>query len=421
MNTINRRRLLCAGGAVLALCGAVVALHGRASLAAAEPTRPAGTSEQAPPLPDTVALSAQALANVDLHYATAERGPAIQTVTATGVVSFNARRLARLGTPSRARVIAIDVAAGDHVRAGQRLAVLDQFDLSEVRSEVETASAAVADARTAADTAQAALQRGTELLAAGGIAQAELDRRRVTAADAQATLTARQANLDRWLGMQHRLMPVGGSSSPGRSQGTLAQSGPAATRGALVSPFDGVVDNVAASAGELVDSSSTIMTVADLSTMWVEANVPERDAPAVRVGQSVTVHIDAYPERRFTGHVIEVAAQADPNTGTVPVRCELPNPDGVLRANLFASVDITVPLSHEELLVPDAAIQDVNGHPAVFTSSGNGRFTWHAVDVGQSSHGMTQIARGLSAGTVVVADGSYWLKAAVMKSAIPNE
>ncbi|WP_042260118.1 efflux RND transporter periplasmic adaptor subunit [Paraburkholderia heleia] len=366
-------------------------------------------------------MSAQALANVQLHYAKAELRPAMHTIAATGVVAFNAKRLAQLGSPSKGRVISIDVTTGDRVRAGQRLATLDDFDLGDVRNQVATASAAMSDARTSAEAANAALQRGAELLATGGIAQSELDRRRVAAADAQAALDARRADLQKWLGMRDRLMPIGLTGQHGRDVAPLARLSPHDTLGALVAPFDGVVNSVNAAEGDMVEVSTPVVTIADLSTMWVQANVPERDASEVRPGQAAAVRIDAYPGRVFTARVIDVATQADPNTGTVAVRCEVPNSDGALRANLFASVDIDVPLGREAVLVPDSALQDVNGQTAVFTPSGNGRFAWHAVHTGYASQGMTEIVSGLSAGAPVVAEGSYWLKAAVMTSAIPNE
>ncbi|WP_323043398.1 efflux RND transporter periplasmic adaptor subunit [Paraburkholderia sp.] len=369
-------------------------------------------------MPNTVDLSPEALANVKLQFAKAQLRPGVHTIAATGVVAFNAKRLAQPGSPSKARIVAVDVAAGDHVRAGQRLATLDEFDLSDVRSQVASASAAVADAKAAADAANAALQRGTELVTGGGIAQSELDRRRAAAVNALAMLKSRQADLQKWQGMQQRLMPIGAPAS--RNIGT-ARLSPGDSLGELVAPFDGVISSVGAAAGDIVDTSSPIVTLVDLSTMWVQANVPERDAAEVRPGQTVLVHIDAYGDRQFTGRVIDVADQVDTNTGTVAVRCELPNGDGALRANMFGTVEIQAPLGRDTMLVPDAALQDVNGQTAVFIPSGNGRFTWRAVRTGYATDGMTQILSGLAAGTSVVADGSYWLKAALMKGTIPDE
>jgi cobalt-zinc-cadmium efflux system membrane fusion protein len=416
-----KRLLLSAGGlGILVACGALLTLHARTSAAAVAGTTSATVGKPAS-LPGTVDLSPEALENVGLHYAKAELRPGVRPIKATGVVNFNARQVAQLSSPSRGRIIAIDVAAGDHVRAGQRLAVLDEFDLGEVRSQTESASAAVTDAKAALDAANAALARGTELVATGGIAQSELDRRRAAAANAQAALKSRQADLQKWLGMQRRLMPIDAAGPHDGKAAALDRLAPRDSIGALVAPIDGVISSVGAAAGDIVDTSSPIMTLADLSTVWVQANVSERDASAVRPGMAVTLHVDAYPDRQFTGHVIDVASQADVNTGTVAVRCELPNTDGALRANMFATVSIQLPLGRDTVLVPDAALQDLNGQTAVFVPSGKGQFVWRRVDTGFAEDGMTQIVAGLPAGTPVVAQGSYWLKAALLKNSIPSE
>jgi cobalt-zinc-cadmium efflux system membrane fusion protein len=99
----------------------------------------------------------------------------------------------------------------------------------------------------------------------------------------------------------------------------------------------------------------------------------------------------------------------------------LPNPDGALRANMFATAKIAAPLGRNAVLVPDAALQDLNGQTAVFIPSGAGHFTRQAVRTGVSSGGFTEIVEGLKADTQVVTDGSYWLKATFLQNAIPDE
>jgi membrane fusion protein, heavy metal efflux system len=425
VNTNHREslQLMLGGAAVLIVFGAL-ALYMRTSAPAAQPSAPVASVasvDQPPPVPDTVDLSAEALANVKPNVVKAEARPGVRTISGTGVVTFNAKRLVQLRSPSRGRIVAMDVAVGDRVRAGQRLAVLDQFELSDVQSQVAGALAAVTDAKTAADAAEAALARGTELVAAGGVAQSELERRRAAAANAQAMLKQRQADLQKWLGMQQRLLPIASMAKQDKEAATLARLSPRNSLGALIAPFDGVINTVSAATGDIADTTSPVVTMADLSTMWVQANVSQRDAAAVQVGDAVTLRIDAYGERRFSGRVIDVANQVDPNTGMVAVRAELPNADGALRANMFATVDIEAPLGHDSVLIPDAALQDVNGKTVVFVPTGNGRFAWHAVQTRPAAGGATEIASGLAPGTPVVADGSYWLKAALLSDTIPSD
>jgi len=85
----------------------------------------------------------------------------------------------------------------------------------------------------------------------------------------------------------------------------------------------------------------------------VQANVPERELSVIQEGDTVAVTVDAYPGRQFAGRVTYIADQVDPNTGTVAVRCDVPNPDGALRANMFATANIASPLGRDAVLVPD--------------------------------------------------------------------
>lgn len=414
-----RKRLYVSIGAAGAVILGGLAFHHAQSSPAPNPA-PAAATEAAPAVPNAVDVSREALGNMNLHFATAELRPLVRSTQVTGVVGFNAKRLAQVSSPSRGRIEAIDVVVGQHVHAGQRLAVLDDFDLSDVRSQVAGAQAAVTDAAAAATTAEIALSRGTELLGIGAMAQSELERRRAAVASAQATLRSRQAELQKWQGMRQRLQPTGSIARSGESS-AVAQPSPRDSLGAVVAPFDGVINTVGAAPGDIVDTSLQIFTVADLSTVWVQANVPERELGAIKEGDAVTVTVDAYPGKQFAGHVAYIADQVDPNTGTVTVRADVPNTDGALRANMFATANIASPLGRSAVLVPDEALQDVDGKTAVFIPSSAGHFTKQIVRTGMSSDGFTEVVDGLAAGTRIVTGGSYWLKADFLQNAIPDE
>ena len=126
----------------------------------------------------------------------------------------------------------------------------------------------------------------------------------------------------------------------------------------------------------------------------------------------------AYPGRRFPGRVAYVADQLDARTGTAKVRCEIPNPDGALKANMFAIVEIAAPLGRDGLLVPDAALQAVDDQPVVFLAVEPTRFARRAVRPGLRQDGMTEIAEGLEAGEVVATEGSFRLKALLLQSRV---
>jgi cobalt-zinc-cadmium efflux system membrane fusion protein len=103
------------------------------------------------------------------------------------------------------------------------------------------------------------------------------------------------------------------------------------------------------------------------------------------------------------------------------VRCAVPNPDGALRVNMFAAADIISPLGRDGVMVASTALQDVNGQNVVFIPTGPGHFVSRAVQTGLVAKDQTQITSGLAAGEPIVTVGSYWLKAALMQSSIPDE
>ena len=189
----------------------------------------------------------------------------------------------------------------------------------------------------------------------------------------------------------------------------------------MVAPFAGVVDSVSVATGEIVDPATPIFTVSDLSTVWVQADVAERDLGTVKVGDAVEVRVSAFPGRVFAGRVTYIPDQIESATGMAKVRCEVPNPDGALRVNMFATVTILSPQGGDAVLVPSSSLQEINGQSVVFIPTGDRQFAWRAVHTGLVANGKTQITSGLAADTPVVGEGSYWLKAALMQSTIPDQ
>jgi cobalt-zinc-cadmium efflux system membrane fusion protein len=416
--TRSRIMLLMGATALVAAAGGFEASNGVAALP--RPAASASMTQPAQPSSDSVDVAPAALHNMDLHFATAETRPLVRIVQATGVVAFNELRMAQLSPPARGRIQAIEVAVGQPVRAGQRLALLDNYDLGDTRSHIAAAQASLVQARAEASAAQAAYNRAGELVRVGGLAQSELERRRAEVARTDAATRTSEAELQQWKETEQRQMPAGPQDAPASNIASVVQ-GPANSRGEIVAPFDGIIHSIGAVPGELVDTSRQLFSLADLSTVWVQADVVERDIGAVKVGEAVSVKVDAYPGRTFAGRVAYIPDQIDPRSGTASIRCEVPNPDGALRANMFATADILSPLGRDNIMVPDPALQEIDGKPVVFTPAGPGHFDRHIVRLGLSSGGFTEIVEGLPANTTVVTDGSFWLKAALTQSSIPDE
>jgi cobalt-zinc-cadmium efflux system membrane fusion protein len=368
-------------------------------------------------LPATIALSEPKLANLQLQVEETKAGPLMRAVTATGSIGYDQLHVARIRSMARGRIEALDVNAGDRVTAGQRLAVLDNFDLSAAHSKVLGAEAALNQAKAQLTAANAAYDRATNLIRTDLVTQAEVQARRATAATMEADLRTKEAQLRQYKEEEARLLPM----RPAAAGASSSDEPTLGSRAAIVAPFDGVLDSVSVAQGEIVDPASAIFTVSDLSTVWVQADVAERDLGAVKVGDAVEVKVSAFPGRVFAGRVTYIPDQIESGTGMAKVRCEVRNPDGALRVNMFASVTILSQQGGTAVLVSSSSLQDVNGQSAVFVPTGHGEFAWRAVHTGLAANGKTQITSGLTAGTQVVGEGSYWLKAALMQSTIPDQ
>jgi cobalt-zinc-cadmium efflux system membrane fusion protein len=371
-----------------------------------------------PQLPATIALSPPKLANVQLQVAEAKAGPLVRAVSATGSVGYDQLHLAHIKPMARGRIEALDVNAGDRVVAGQRLAVLDNFDLSAAHSKVVSAEAALNQAKAQFATAGAAYDRATSLIRSGAVTQSELETRRATAASMEADVRTKEAELRQYQEEEARLSPVRPAAT---GTGSSSDQSSLNSRGAIVAPFAGLVDSVSIAQGEIIDPATPIFTVSDLSTVWVQADVAERDLGAVKVGDAVEVRLSAFPGRVFAGRVTYIPGQIESATGMAKVRCEVPNPDGALRVNMFATATIQSPQGGDAVLVPSSSLQEVNKQSVVFVPAGDGQFAWRPVHTGLVANGKTQITSGLAAGTPVVGEGSYWLKAALMQSTIPDQ
>jgi cobalt-zinc-cadmium efflux system membrane fusion protein len=370
-----------------------------------------------PELPATITLSEPKLANLQLQIGQAKAGPLVRAVSATGSVGYDQLHLARIKPTARGRIETVDVTAGDRVVAGQRLAVLDNFDLSAAHSKVLGAEAALNQAKAQLAAASAAYDRATNLIRSDLVTQAELVARRATAVTMEADLRTKEAQLRQYQEEEARLLPV----RPAAAGADTSNDQPGDSRGALFAPFAGVVDSVSVATGEIVDPATPIFTVSDLSTVWVQADVAERDLGAVKVGDAVEAKVSAFPGRVFAGRVTYIPDQIESATGMAKVRCEVPNPDGALRVNMFTTVTILSPQDGDAVLVPSSSLQEVNKQSVVFVPTGDGRFAWRPVHTGLVANGKTQVTGGLAAGTPVVGEGSYWLKAALMQSTIPDQ
>ncbi|MES2412953.1 MAG: efflux RND transporter periplasmic adaptor subunit [Pseudomonadota bacterium] len=313
------------------------------------------------------------------------------SVSVTATIRPNQDRIAKISPRVEGRIVGVSANLGDTVRAGQALAVMDSLAIGEAQSTLLRA-------QSSERVAQADFKRAESLSAEEIIPQKELLRARGELERASAESRA----------ARDRLRLLGGSASAsGQAQSTFA----------LTAPFAGTVIQKKATLGELGTPSDAIFTIADLSRVWIEANLTDQLVSKVRTGAAAIVTVGAYPGERFTGRVAYIANVLDKDSRTIAARIEVPNKDGRLKPEMFASASIATGGQVEAISVPDTAIVLLQGQPTVFVNE-QGSFESRAVETGEKLAGRTVVTSGLKAKDQVVTAGAYALKARLLKSQI---
>lgn len=392
---------------LVALCGVgVFYLSGRKAeqTKTTEETREEGEKKEG----KDIVLSEEAQKNAGLRFEEVQLQALQGTVAVTGSVQANETRVSHIQLLSRGRIEKVNVRVGDRVEAGQVLIVYDNIELAEFVSQSTAAIAALQQAQTEAEVLRRAEQRARKLVDLGALAQGELERRTAEAKNAEAILASRKADVSRTEQQLRRF----GVTKEGDGDGS---------RTLLKSPISGVVIESKVAIGELKRADEEVFTIADLSTVWVQADVYERDISSVRPGQSVEITINALQERTFRGKVTYISDVLDPTTRTAKVRCEVENPRSELRLGMFGTVLLPTSGTRDALTVPVSALQTVGGKQLVFVKEGADRIEPREVTLRTRANGKAEVKTGLKAGELVVTEGSFALKSQLLKSQIGGE
>lgn len=344
-------------------------------------------------------LSAEEATRAGLKVETLAQQAFADTITVTATIRPNQDRIARVAPRIEGRIVQVMAGLGAQVKPGQPLAVLDSLAIGE-------AQAALVHAQSSQRVAQADFKRAESLIADEIIPQRDFLRAKADLEKSSAELRA----------AQDKLRLLGGSA---KSDGAANSTFP------VMSPLAGTVIQKKATVGELGTPSDPLFTVADLSKVWIEANLTEDTLAKVTVGAAATVTVTAYPGDRFAGRVTYIASLLDKDSRTIPARIEVENKDGRLKPEMFATATIetggaTGATKREVLSVPDAAILLLQGQPTIFVEE-HGAYEARAIEPGEKLSGRTVIKSGVAAGEKVVTAGAYALKARLLKSQIGDE
>jgi cobalt-zinc-cadmium efflux system membrane fusion protein len=185
----------------------------------------------------------------------------------------------------------------------------------------------------------------------------------------------------------------------------------------VTSPGHGIVLAQYSKEGELVDTLTSVMTIANPDLLRASFNVYEKDLAGIKVGQKVIVKSIAYPEREFDGEVIFISPSVDEKTRAVKIRVDVKNEEHLLKFGMFVTGEILVPISDEVLILPHNAIQSVEGKSVVFIPSIDApdEFVMKEVQTGRKTATQMEIVGGVTGGEKVVGKGSFYLKSELLK------
>jgi membrane fusion protein, heavy metal efflux system len=361
---------------------------------AVETTAPTkGRADTTPP-PDSVELSEPQLklvnvAAVEEHEFPIEKG-------SVGSIDFNEELLTQVFTPYQGKIIGLFAKVGDEVQKGQLLFTIDSPDLLQACSNLIAAAGVLQ--LTSRNLTRLKMLYETRAISQKELEQAISDQQTAEGAlraarDAVRIFGKTDAEMDRMIAERH-------------VDPTLV----------VPSPISGRITARNAAPGLLVQPANppAPFTVADVSTMWMLANVAESDSPAFSVGQEVKVSVMAFPNRTFEGRISTVSSSVDPNTHRLLVRSEVADPKHELRAGMFATFVIRTGEPVRSPAIPlDGVVREGDGTMTAWVTADRRRFTKRTVKIGLVRDGYNQILEGVQPGDLVATEGALFLSNAI--------
>jgi membrane fusion protein, heavy metal efflux system len=337
------------------------------------------------------------------------------TLSATGTVSEDPGRVAHIRPLARGLIEKAYVRLGDRVLAGDPLVEYDNIELGIAIGDYLSAQAELQRSLTDLEVKKKILERGKEMLKVGAIARTTYDLREAESRDAEAKTAGTRATVDKIAEQIHRF---GWTDQDLANLPAKNGKGHSIAHSILKAPFSGIITAYHASIGEVVEPSTELLSITDMSSLWVLADVFEKDLSHVRTGQSVQVRVASYPGKSFQGKITYVADTIEPKTRTAKVRCVVENGSGLLKLEMFATVEIPIERTNSVLSVPDSSIQQIDGKSVAFVRNSEKEFQKHEVQTGIASSGYTEIRSGLKAGDMVTSQGSFVVKTAFLRNLI---
>lgn len=379
---------------------------------AAKPEPEAGEAHEG--MPGRVTLTAAAISEAGITTWQVKPVDLEHLLVLNGTVGHDENRLLQVASNVRGRVAAIPVDLGAWARKGDPILEIESVDLGRAREEfVKELSELRVSAR--------AYERAKALVEAKAISAGEFQSREGDYLSKRAAAEAAERAL-------HLYGDSEGEVARLRARVESNSADPAdseAPRLILRAPFDGRVVDRKVTPGSLVEALQPLMTVANLSTVWVFLQAYEKDLALLTQGLPVTIRTEAYQQESFKGRIDFVGSVLDPATRTVKLRATVENRSERLKPGMFVKAQVDVPKPEAEaraiLAIPQSALQTLEGRTTVFVQAEPGIFVRRFVETGHTFEGFTEVLSGVKAGEVVVTEGSFVLKSEFAKATLAEE
>jgi cobalt-zinc-cadmium efflux system membrane fusion protein len=356
------------------------------------PAAPAAKSSSA--LPDVIVpLSPDAVERAGIVVAPVTSGTSGTEIRLPGVVEPNTYRQVVVTPLVAGRVTKVGPVLGDHVRRGQTLAEIYSPTLAEAQTRYVSAQAML-------DAHDRELQRTQKLVEIGAASRQELEKIHAEHAAQTAAVQSARSQLELLVVSALALEKM----APGHNVSATTT---------VPAPIDGVVTERGVNVGLNVDTTTKLFTVVDLSTVWIVADLYEKDSARVRVGSEAAITTSASPDVTLRGRVSYIDPQVSAETRTAKVRVEVPNLRGELRLGMYADVVVTGAPSGSTARIPRNAVQNVGERTFVYLANPKepGKFIEREVRLGQGSRADVEVTSGVQLGDIVVTVGSFFVRA----------
>jgi cobalt-zinc-cadmium efflux system membrane fusion protein len=324
---------------------------------------------------------------------------------AIGQIAYNEDTSTAVLTPFPGRVTRLIAKLGDTVHRGDPLFEIDSSEVVQPQNDFIAAFSAMNKARSQLDLARIVEKRFKDLYEGKAAALKEYQQAPGQLVGAENDMRSAQMSLE---AARVRLRIVGFTDEDVaalKEKGTVRRATP------IHAPIDGTVIARKIGPGQYVrnDTGEALYVIADLSTMWLKAQVPENEIPSVRVGQEVEVKVSALPDRVLKARVTAISSGTDATTRRVVVRSEVPNPEGALKSEMFASFNILTGADEPWPSVPVQAVIREGDHAVIWVEEEPMLFRRRPVTLGMEQEDRIQIREGLKAGELVAGRGAIFV------------